>query len=153
MNDFSVDLGCLAGFRLDLDDLGTNFSSNASRMLSSLSIPAGTAGLLSTLAPSFENLRSTLSSSHGQEASNLSTFRSDLATAGTQYLTSDTTTANAFSALSTDAAVSVSGDYGAANRFGGLQLPTITTTETAVPTSSAWSTTRRWGSAAPSHSR
>ncbi|MEV6059057.1 hypothetical protein AB0L62_03545 [Nocardia asteroides] len=91
MNAFSVDLASLAGFRLDLEDLGTNFSSNASRLLSSLSIPAGTTGLLSTLAPSFEKLQITLSSAHGLEVTNLSTFGSDLATAGTQYLTTDTT--------------------------------------------------------------
>ncbi|MEU3012593.1 hypothetical protein [Nocardia asteroides] len=116
MNAFSVHLGSLAGFRLDLEDLGTNFSSNASRLLSSLSLPAGTTGLLSTLAPSFEKLQTTLSSAHGLEVTNLSTFGSDLATAGTQYLTTDTSSANAISAASAGEAVSVSGDPGAVNR-------------------------------------
>lgn len=131
MNAFSVDLGSLAGFRLDLEDLGTNFASNASRLLSSLSIPAGTTGLLSTLAPSFEKLQITLSSAHGLEVTNLSTFGSDLATAGTQYLTTDTTSANAISAASADQPVSVSGDPGTVSRFAGLQLPTLTATDDA----------------------
>ncbi|MEV0059516.1 hypothetical protein [Nocardia sp. NPDC050718] len=131
MNDFSVQLGSLAGFRLDLEDLGTNFSSNASRLLSTFSIPADTAGLLSTLAPSFEKLQTTLSSSHGQDLSSLSTFGSALATAGTQYLTTDTTSAQAISAVRADEAVSVSGDPGAVNRFAGLQLPTLTATDDA----------------------
>lgn len=129
MNTFSVQLGSLAGFRLDLQDLGTNFTSNAARLLSSLSIPAGSTGLLSTLAPSFEKLQSTLSSSHERDSSSLSTFGADLATAGTEYLNSDTTSANALAALSADETVSVSGDPGAVNRFSGLQLPTLPVAE------------------------
>ncbi|WP_110036550.1 hypothetical protein [Nocardia neocaledoniensis] len=131
MNDFSVHLGSLAGFRLDLEELGANFSSNASRMLSSFTIPAGTTGLLATVAPSFETLNSTLSSCHGQDVTTLAAFGSGLATAGTQYLTLDTTTANAISAVSDSAAVSVSGDPGTVNRFAGLQLPTLTATDDA----------------------
>ncbi|WP_280220940.1 hypothetical protein [Nocardia neocaledoniensis] len=131
MNDISVDSGSLAGFRLDLEDLGANFSSNASRMLSSFSIPAGTTGLLATLVPSFETLNGTLSICHGQDVTALAAFGSGLATAGTQYLTSDTTTANAISAVSDGAAASASGDPGTVNRFAGLQLPTLTATDDA----------------------
>ncbi|MEV6278547.1 hypothetical protein [Nocardia sp. NPDC051832] len=125
MNNFTVQLGNLTGFRLDLQDIGTNFSSNASRMLSDMSIPSGSIGLLSTLTPSFEKLQSTLSSSHRQDLAGLSTFDTDLATAITRYQASDDASAKAISTLTPGETVNISGDPGAISRFGGLQSPTL----------------------------
>ncbi|WP_328410825.1 phosphotransferase family protein [Nocardia sp. NBC_00403] len=56
MTDFTVDVASLAGFKLDLQDLGTNFTANTSRLLPGVALPAGSAGVIATLAPAFERL-------------------------------------------------------------------------------------------------
>ncbi|MFE6924838.1 hypothetical protein ACFVAV_27700 [Nocardia sp. NPDC057663] len=129
MNDFAVQVASLDGFGLDLQDLGTNFSSNASRMLSELSLPRGSAGLLGSLTSSFENLQTTLSAVHQQDLTSLSSYRTNLATASRQFQGTDDSSAQAISSLSasttTDQAAGASGGDAGITRFSGLQLPTL----------------------------
>ncbi|WP_406232121.1 hypothetical protein [Nocardia sp. NBC_01009] len=129
MDEFTVQLGCVAGFRLDLQDLGTNFSSNASRMLSAMSVPSGTTGLMATLGSAFERLQGTLSSSHQRDLASLNTFSANLATAGTQYQASDSATTKAISTLAAGETAGVSGALGVVSRFAGLQLPSLSAVE------------------------
>ncbi|MEU4649234.1 hypothetical protein [Nocardia fluminea] len=89
MNDFTVQVASLDGFGLDLQDLGTNFSSNASRLLSEVSLPSGTSGLLASLTSSFENLQSTLTTSYQQDLTNISSYGTSLSSASRQFKGTD----------------------------------------------------------------
>lgn len=124
MNDFAVQIASLDGFGLDLRDLGTNFASNASRMLSEVSLPSGTTGLLATLASSFENFQATLATSHQQDLTSLSSYSTGLYTASRQFQGTDEASAQAISAMD-DQAVNVASGGGGVTRFAGLQLPTL----------------------------
>ncbi|MFD4351500.1 hypothetical protein ACFWPX_03025 [Nocardia sp. NPDC058518] len=130
MNDFAVQVASLDGFGLDLQELGTNFSSNATRMLSELSIPSGSTGLITSLTSSLETFQTTLSTSHQQDLTSLSSYRTNLATASRQFQGTDNASAQAISTLSastTDnlAVAGVSNTFEGATRFTGLQLPTL----------------------------
>ncbi|WP_446223464.1 hypothetical protein ACTWPB_27995 [Nocardia sp. IBHARD005] len=130
MNDFTVQVASLDGFGLDLQDLGTNFSSNASRLLSEVSLPSGTSGLLASLTSSFENLQSTLTTSYQQDLTNISSYGTSLSSASRQFKGTDDASAQAISTISTsttnDLAISgSSGGAGGVTRFAGLQLPTL----------------------------
>ncbi|MFC4125492.1 hypothetical protein [Nocardia rhizosphaerae] len=58
MNNVAVDTSRLAGFKLDLQDIAANVSSNATRFNTALTLPTGTSGLLGNLAASLEKFRS-----------------------------------------------------------------------------------------------
>ncbi|MFC4376935.1 hypothetical protein ACFO5K_22870 [Nocardia halotolerans] len=133
MNDFAVQVASLDGFGLDLQDLGTNFSSNASRILSEVSLPSGTTGLLATLTSSFETFQATLATSHQQDLTSLSSYSTSLSTAARQFQGTDDTSAHAISTLAASttndqAANGASGGAGV-TRFAGLQLPTLPAVE------------------------
>ncbi|MGI5220411.1 hypothetical protein [Nocardia sp. CA-290969] len=138
MTDVTVDLASLAGFELDLRDMGASFVSNASRYLPLIALPAGTSGLMGTLATPLETFRSTVSTAVQAERTAIDTFGTNLATAATGYRSTDDTTSNAVSAatapLGASGAPAPSGEQGV-NRFGGLQLPSlpdVPETETAI---------------------
>ncbi|WP_067463960.1 hypothetical protein [Nocardia amamiensis] len=130
MDNFTVDLSSLAGFELDLQDVGTNFSSNASRLLSAVSLPTGSTGLMATLTSSLEKFHSAISTAQQRDLAALGTLGTNLATAGTRYLASDDNSANALSAASANTfgdkgAPDRSADSLGASRFSGLQLPSL----------------------------
>ncbi|WP_067856383.1 hypothetical protein [Nocardia shimofusensis] len=129
MNDFTVQVASLEGFGLDLQDLGMNFSSNASRMLSELSIPSGTTGLLATLTSSVENLQARLATSYQQDLTSLSSYRSSLSTASRQFQGTDNASAHAISTLAAstmiDQATTGLSEAIGVTRYAGLQLPTL----------------------------
>ncbi|MEV6322662.1 hypothetical protein AB0M45_15935 [Nocardia sp. NPDC051787] len=130
MDNFTADLSSLAGFKLDLQDLGTNFSSNASRLLSAMSLPTGSAGLMATLASSLAKFHSAISVAQQRDLTALGTLGTNLATAETRYRASDDTSANALSAASAntfgDQGVSGrSDDFQGVSRFTGLQQPNL----------------------------
>lgn len=130
MDDFTVDLSSLAGFDLDLQDLGTTFSSNASRLLSGVHLPAGSTGLMADLAPSFDKFQSVVSAAQQADWSAIGALCANLATAATKYQATDDTFATAISATSTNL-LGESGTAGTAggregvSRFGALQLPSL----------------------------
>ncbi|WP_433680070.1 hypothetical protein [Nocardia sp. CA-119907] len=128
MDNFTVDATRLAGFKLDLQDMGTNFSSNASRLLSAAALPVGSTGLIATLAPSFEKFQSAVFAAQGIDLTTIGTLGTNLATAATTYQATDDATSNAISAASTNAfgnsgAFASSGGDQGVSRFSGLQLP------------------------------
>ncbi|MEV5840040.1 hypothetical protein [Nocardia sp. NPDC052112] len=129
MVDFTVDVSKLAGFRLDLQDLGANFSSNANRLLPMLSLPTGTTGQLATLTPSIQRLQTTLSSGHQNDLSALDALGTNLGTADNRYQTSDDQHADAISQAATTALdgqdVPATSSTQGVSRFSGLQLPTL----------------------------
>lgn len=134
MDSFTVHVPSLAGFGLDLQDLGTCFSSNASHTLSAVSLPSGSVGLLASLTSSFEDFQATLAASHQQDLTALSSLRTGLAAAEREYLATDNASAQAMSTLSANATgdATVSGpsdDGGGVSRFSGLQLPTLPAVE------------------------
>lgn len=128
MTDVTVDPASLAGFELDLRDMGASFVSNASRYLPLTALPAGTSGLMGTLAAPLETFRSTVSTAVQAERTAIDTFGTNLATAATGYRSTDDATSNAVSAttapLGASGASAPSGEQGV-NRFGGLQLPSL----------------------------
>ncbi|MFE7798709.1 hypothetical protein [Nocardia sp. NPDC057440] len=130
MDNFTVDVTSLAGFKLDLQDLGTNFSSNASRFLSAVSLPTGSTGLIATLAPSFEKFQSALSAVQHTDLTTIGALGTNLSTAATKYQATDDTTANGISAASTNTfgnsgTAGSSGATQSVSRFSGLQLPSL----------------------------
>ncbi|WP_328406285.1 hypothetical protein [Nocardia sp. NBC_00403] len=128
MTDFMVDVANLAGFELDLRDLGTTLASNTARLLPAVALPTGAAGLIATLAPSFEKFRNAISAAQQTDLATVGTLGENLATAATKYRTTDDTSANALSVASVNAFgdTGVSGRSGdGVKRFSGLQLPTL----------------------------
>ncbi|WP_194817368.1 hypothetical protein [Nocardia sp. XZ_19_385] len=129
MVDFTVDVSGLAGFKLDLQDLGTNFTTNTSRLLPGVALPAGTAGLLATLAPSIEKLTTAITSAHQKDLSALGTLGDNLATASTKYQATDDNSAKQLSQAAAtglgDTGGSGTGNAEGVKRFSGLQLPTL----------------------------
>ncbi|MFD6393645.1 hypothetical protein [Nocardia sp. NPDC060259] len=133
MNDFTVQLSSLDGFGLDLQDLGSNFSSNASRLLPEVSLPSGTTGLLASLTSSFERFQGTLTTSHQQDLTNLSSYSTILSAASRQFQGTDDRSAQAIStstaSTTNDLAIGGASVGGGVTRFTGLQLPTLSTIE------------------------
>lgn len=128
MSDVTVDLASLAGFELDLRDMGASFVSNTSRYLPAITLPAHASGLMSTLAAPLDRLRSAVSTALHAERTTIDTFGTELVTAASGYRSSDDATSNALSTstapLGTSGAPAPSGDRGV-NRFGGLQVPSL----------------------------
>lgn len=128
LNDFTVDLDMLAGFGSDLQDLQTNFSANATRLLSGVCLPPGTTGLMATLAPSFDRFRASMSEAHRTDRTTIGHLGADLASTGTTYRSTDYMSANVISAVwPTEfggSAPSGSAAYGV-SRFSGLHLPSL----------------------------
>lgn len=131
MNDFAVQVGNLDGFGSDLRDLGSNFASNAARLLPELSLPSGTTGLLASLASSFEHFQGTLTTAHQQNLTDLASYGTGLATASRQLQSTDDASAQAISSVAgtipNDPGTSGAPSDGAVTRFTGLQLPTLPT--------------------------
>ncbi|MEV6138454.1 hypothetical protein AB0L63_20810 [Nocardia sp. NPDC051990] len=130
MAEFSVDLPSIAGFALDLQDLVTNFSSNASTQLSGLELPSGTTGLLATLTSALDGFHNTLSGAHQRDVSAVNTLVTDLSTAKSDYQATDGAYADSISAgtsnVTGDAATSArSGDPQGVTRYSSLQLPDL----------------------------
>ncbi|WP_227996996.1 hypothetical protein [Nocardia australiensis] len=127
MDNFTVDVSCLAGFKLDLQDLETNFISNTSRLLPGVSLPAGSTGLVATLAPAFEKFQSATSAAHQNDLTSVGTLAADLDTAGSRYRATDETYAGAIGAITPGdgAAAQPPSDSRDIKRFSGLQLPSL----------------------------
>ncbi|MEV4129703.1 hypothetical protein [Nocardia sp. NPDC049707] len=130
MVDFTVDPASIAGFELDLQDLGTNLSSNASRLLSAVTLPVGSTGLMATLAASFDKFQNAISAAQSTGLTTIGTLGTNLSTAVATYQAVDDTNANAISAASTNvfANAGTTGSSGATQgvtRFSGLQLPSL----------------------------
>jgi hypothetical protein len=130
VDDLTVDVTSLAGFKLDLQDLEINSSSNASRLLSAVSLPTGSTGIIATLTTSFGKFQSDVSTAQQADLTAVGTLGTNLSIAATKYQATDDTNANAISAASTNdfGNSSASGSTGATQgvtRFGGLQLPSL----------------------------
>ncbi|MET7774035.1 hypothetical protein [Nocardia sp. NPDC005366] len=128
MTDLNVEVASLAGFKLDLQDLGATLSSNTARLLPAVTLPTGAAGLIATLTPSFEKFRNAISSAQQGDLATVNTLSENLAIAATRYRTTDDASTNALSAASmnafSDTGVAGRSDDGV-KRFGGLQLPSL----------------------------
>lgn len=164
MNDFAVQVASLDGFGLDLQDLGANFSSNASRILSEVSLPSGTTGLLATLTSSFENFQTTLAASHQQDLTSLSSYSTSLSAASRQFQGTDDASAHAISTLAASATndqAVIAGQgarrspsrrprphSGRPSPLGALTWTSLRrSSRMVVPASNVWCTTRRWAGA------
>jgi len=128
--EFSVDLPSIAGFALDLQDLVTNFSSNASTQLSGLVLPSGTTGLLATLTSALDGFHNTLSGAHQRDVTTVNTIVADLSTAKSEYQATDGAYADSMSAGTSDVTGDAgtsgrSGDPKGVTRYSSLQLPNL----------------------------
>lgn len=129
MTEFTVDPSSLAGFKLDLQDIAANFTTNTSRSLPDVALPAGAAGLLASLAPAFDKFQNAMPSAHQTDLAAVDTLATDLTTAADRYRTTDGTSAAAIATVTP-------GGPGGSNqtnneldiqRFTGLQLPSLPT--------------------------
>ncbi|MEV6562507.1 hypothetical protein AB0M22_42765 [Nocardia sp. NPDC051756] len=129
MADFTVDVSGLAGFKLDLQNLGAHFTTNAGRLLPSIAVPGGTAGLMATLAVSIDKFSSAISSAQQKDLAAVGTLDENLSTASTKYLATDDNSADRLTAAAVaglgNAGTSSSNSAQGAKRFSGLQLPTL----------------------------
>ncbi|MDE1671257.1 hypothetical protein [Nocardia gipuzkoensis] len=129
MVDFAVDVSKLAGFKLDLQDLGATFSSNANRLLPMVALPTGTTGQLATLTPSVQRLQSALSSAHQSDLRALGALGANLGTAENRFQNSDEQRAAAISQAAATAFggrdVPATSSAQGVSRFRGLQLPIL----------------------------
>ncbi|WP_068057477.1 hypothetical protein [Nocardia xishanensis] len=127
MTDFTVDVASLVGFKLDLQDLGTNFSTNTSRLLPGVTLPAGSTGLIATLAPACEKFKSAIPSAHRTDLTAIEALATDLGAAGSGYRASDQNSADAIVAITPGGAAgsNQADDSRDAKRFIGLQLPNL----------------------------
>jgi uncharacterized protein YukE len=130
MDHFTVDSDRLAGFESDLQELGANFSTNASRLLSAVRLPPGSTGLMATLAPSFDKFQASVSAAQRTDLTTIGHLGTDLASAATTYQSTDDTSAKAISAawsnaLGGSAASGSSPSARGVSRFGGAQLPSL----------------------------
>jgi hypothetical protein len=123
VNDLAVDVSRLQGFKLDLQDIAANASSNAARFNAAIALPAGASGLIADLATPLENFRAAHSAALQSDTTAMGTLGSNLSTAATSYRTTDDGTA-ADLAATTDSAGGDSNTTGA-TRFGGVQLPSL----------------------------
>ncbi|KAA8885442.1 hypothetical protein F3087_27780 [Nocardia colli] len=125
MTDFTVDVAGLAGFRLDLQDVGTNSSSNATRLLSALTLPVGSSGLIATVGQSLEKFKSAYSAVQRSDLTTIETLGADLSTAATSYRATDDTNATAMNAIGGSGTSSSLGAEHGVSRFTGLQQPNL----------------------------
>lgn len=123
MADLSVDVGRLEGFKLDLQDLATNSTSNAARYDSGIGLPAGASGLIGRLATPLEQFRSAHSTALRTDVAAMGELGTNLSTAANAYRSTDQANAAAI-ASATGAAANNAGGTGV-TRFGGLQLPSL----------------------------
>ncbi|MFE6923798.1 hypothetical protein ACFVAV_22425 [Nocardia sp. NPDC057663] len=129
MADLSVELPSCAGFAVDLGEIGACSASNVSRLLPAVSLPAGSTGLIATVAPSVEKFCSAVGGALNTEATAISGLGTNLSTAATQLGSTDGAIAAAISATSNGVgaggAQSADGGGFGVSRFGGLQLPSL----------------------------
>lgn len=123
MNDLAVDVFRLEGFKLDLQEIAANASSNATRFNSAITLPAGASGIISSLATPLEKFRSAHASALQSDTTTMDTLGTNLSTAATSYRSTDDGTATELAAT-TDSTAGNSGTTGT-TRFGGLQLPSL----------------------------
>ncbi|MFC9440301.1 hypothetical protein [Nocardia sp. NPDC057030] len=129
MTDFTVDVSGLAGFKLDLQSLGANFTTNAARLLPSITVPGGTAGLMATLIPPIDRFSSAIFSAHQKDLAAVGTLDDNLSSASTKYVATDGNSADRLTTVavagSSNTGEFISNTAQSAKRFGGLQLPTL----------------------------
>lgn len=121
MADLNVDVGCLEGFKLDLQEIAANSASNAARFSPGIALPAGASGLIAGLATPLEKFRTAHSGALQSDTTAMGDLGTNLSTAANAYRSTDQTNATAIASATGTAA----GNSGAAGvtRFGGLQLP------------------------------
>ncbi|MFC9440208.1 hypothetical protein [Nocardia sp. NPDC057030] len=125
MTNLTVDVASLAGFRLDQQDIGTTSSSNATRLLSALTLPAGSSGLIATIGQSLEKFKSAYSAVQQADLTTIEKLGADLATVETSYRETDDSNANAMNSIGgSGTPSSLSAEHGV-SRFTGLQQPNL----------------------------
>lgn len=120
-----VDMPTLAGFRLDLRDVTTNFASNATRLLPGVALPSGTTELMATLVPAFERFNTAMSSAHHDDLSAVDELGSHLETAGREYRAAEDNSTGTFVAAAYTGFPGQSPDTVDTVRFSGLHLPDL----------------------------
>ncbi|WP_067679288.1 hypothetical protein [Nocardia miyunensis] len=125
MDKLEVEMPNLAGFRLDLGDVMTNFSSNARRLLPGVALPRGTSELMATLAPAFEKFNSAVSAAHHSDLAVVDSLGSHLDTAKREYRGAEDNSTVALAAAVHMRAPDQSVDTAGITRFSGLHLPDL----------------------------
>lgn len=128
MDNFTVDLGGLAGYKLDLHDVRSSFRSNASRMLPGVSVP-GSTGYMAVIESALSRFQESVVSAQQSDVTALDNLGTNLASAGAKFDANDQTSAKSISLAASavggsSTAIAPDGDAGV-SRFGGLQLPSM----------------------------
>ncbi|WP_280399419.1 hypothetical protein [Nocardia carnea] len=130
MSELAVDLSALAGFRLDIGDIGTTFSTNSTRTLDGLTLPAGSSGLLATVTPVLTDFRTAFGGLCGQDRTTLDAYATALADNATRYQATDGSTGQTLARtgqqLAGSTGTTVEGSDGGVTRFTGLALSVAT---------------------------
>ncbi|WP_316573261.1 type VII secretion target [Nocardia canadensis] len=129
MAELSVESTQLNGFRLDLQDIGSNFSANASRLMPEIRLPEGVAGLLAEVSPPLERFHVAVEAAQRTDQTAIQDLADNLSTAATSYQATDQNNAYALASVGGD---SRSGDQlgtGDSVRYPSLQLPALTNTD------------------------
>lgn len=131
MTGLSVEAARLSGFRLDLLDVGANFSSNASRLMPEIRLPEGSSGLLAELAPPLARFNTSVEAGQRADVTSIQGLGDGLSTAASGFQTTDQENANDLA----DAGGGQTRPPGQSAdiepvRFTALQLPVLTDTET-----------------------
>ncbi|MFD1812848.1 hypothetical protein [Rhodococcus gannanensis] len=123
-----MDTSNLAGFAIDMQEVGSVFSSNSTRLLSALSLRGGGSGLLADLVPHVQALHDALAGAHTNDLSGLDSLRANIGTVADDYQESGDAHARSIAA----AGVALNGHGGSTpaaprevSRFNGLQLPIL----------------------------
>ncbi|KAF0846022.1 hypothetical protein [Nocardia caishijiensis] len=121
MTELSVEVCCLNGFGIDLEEVATVIADNAQRYLPGLLLPADTDGEFAALATASTRLQDNLYAAIRTDLTAVDSLRTQLATSARAYRSTDDAAA---AALSAGAATAVSDTD--LERFVGLQSPNLT---------------------------
>ncbi|MFC9898456.1 hypothetical protein ACFVMC_32600 [Nocardia sp. NPDC127579] len=131
MDDLNVIHQQLTGFALDLHDVATTFSSNASRQLPGVVLPSGAAELMRTLAPAFEKFQNAVATAHKQDVTTVATLGARLGGAKREYRTTDSGSSATLAAIQSVGLSGAPAESAEPQRFSGLNLPYLAPVEDA----------------------
>lgn len=133
MDELEVGQPSLAGFKLDLQDLSTSFTSNATRLLPGVALPSRSAELMSTLAPAFKKFHTALSAAHTSDLTTVDRLGEHLVTAKREYKAAEYDSTNEI-VTAGNIEAGKPADPGDVTRFSGLNLPYLQEVEEAPAT-------------------
>ncbi|MEU4323075.1 hypothetical protein AB0F85_29965 [Nocardia fluminea] len=129
MTELSIEAARLCGFRLDLLDLGANFSSNTSRLMPEIRLPEGSSGILAELAAPLTRFHSSVEAGQRADLTSIQGLADGLATAASGFQATDQENANELADIGGQTRPDGQSATTEPVRFTSLQLPALTNTD------------------------